>query len=70
MTPGIIIKRYIDDAVLYEAPTAKTVKQAVEEAVRAGANLGGANLGGANLGDWECGANGFAKRKTKMEEGQ
>ena len=60
MTPGIIIKRYIDDAVLYEAPTAKTVKQAVEEAVRAGANLYGANLrsayldgaylGGANLG--------------------
>ena len=47
--PGIIIKRYIDDAVLYDAPTAETVKQAVEEAVRARANLYGANLVGANL---------------------
>ena len=42
--PGIIIKRYIDDAVLYEASTAGTVKQAVEEAARAGADLVGAKL--------------------------
>ena len=37
--------------VLYTAQSATDVRAALEEAVRAGANLGDANLRGANLGD-------------------
>lgn len=47
--PGITIRRYLDDKVLYEAPQAETVKEAVEQAVADRANLSGANLVRANL---------------------
>ena len=45
----IEIKSRWSGAVLYSGKHAD-VKEAVEAAVKAGANLGGANLGGANLG--------------------
>ncbi len=47
--PGVIIKRYYDDKVLYEASEAETVTQALEAAVLSRANLDGANLDGACL---------------------
>ena len=40
-----------DGRVLYTAQSAADVRAALEEAVKASANLGGANLGGANLRD-------------------
>ena len=46
---GIIIKRHFDDAVLFEADDAGSMKGALEAAVNVGANLRGANLYGANL---------------------
>ena len=49
MTKGITIKRAYDGAVLYEAPDAVTIKEAVEAAVFDGANLNGARLNGASL---------------------
>ena len=49
MTKGIIIKRAYDGAVLYEAPKAVTIKEAVEAAVFDGASLVNARLDGANL---------------------
>ena len=45
----VIIKRHYDDKVLYEAPAAETLKDALEQAVADNARLVGANLDGANL---------------------
>lgn len=54
---GITIKRHSDGAVLYEAPDATNMKDAVEAAVRAGANLDGASLEGMVLDHaWLVGA--------------
>ena len=53
----IEIKNRWTGAVLYSGEHA-SVKEAVEAAVKAGANLGGANLGGANLGDAKVGRDG------------
>jgi len=44
-----IISRYYSSKVLFDAPNATTMKEAVEAAVKAGANLYGADLTGANL---------------------
>ena len=46
----IEIKSWRDGRVLFTAKNATDVRQAVEEARKAGADLGGADLGGANLG--------------------
>ena len=46
----IEIKSWRDGRVLFTAKNATDVRQAVEEARKAGANLWAANLGGANLG--------------------
>ena len=49
MTSGISIRRYYDDKVLYEAPSAVTIKDALEQAVSAGADLRDADLRDADL---------------------
>ncbi len=46
-----IKSRYDDTKVIYRSETAETVKQAIEEAVKARANLAGADLAGAYLAD-------------------
>ena len=48
---GIIIKRHFDDAVLFEADDAGSMKGALEAAVNVGAYLDDANLRGAYLDD-------------------
>ncbi len=47
----IEIKNRYTNAAIYRSDTATTVREAVEEAVNAGANLGSANLTNANLAD-------------------
>ena len=46
----IEIKHRDTNATIYRSDTATTVREAVEDAVNAGANLSGADLGGADLG--------------------
>ncbi len=45
----IEIKHRYTDAVIYRSETAETLREAVEEAVKAGADLTQADLTGANL---------------------
>ena len=47
----IEIKSRYDGAVIYRSETATTIKEAVEEAVKCGANLSGAYLDGAKISD-------------------
>ncbi len=50
-----ILHRYTG-AVLYHSADATSVREAVEAAIKSGADLGGADLGGADLGGADLGA--------------
>ena len=54
MTEITIVKWYDANTVLWKG-TAEDIRDAVQQAVKAGANLRGADLGGADLGDADLG---------------